>query len=184
MKSIGALASFRAAFERPQLKPTIILSVSTVTLITWKYFFSPQFYVEQISGRFVWFADPLATAAVYHFLGTLLLMGVIPALIVKCVFREKLADYGVRFGDRLRTPRSFLVCAPVIVLLAYFAAHNPSFWKEYPINRHAGASPQTFALHALTYLLFYFGWEFQFRGFMQHGLQDSMGTGQRAVWCR
>ncbi len=77
----------------------------------------------------------------------------------------------------MRTVRSLLVAVPIIVLIAYFAARNPSFWKEYPINRHAGASPQTFALHALTYLMFYLGWEFQFRGFMQHGLQESMGLG-------
>jgi uncharacterized protein len=176
MKPNGILASLRAAVERPQLKPTVILSVSTVTLITWKCFASPQYYLEALSSRFVWFSDPVATAAIYNFLGTLLLMGLIPALIVKFVFREKLADYGVRFGDRLRTPRSILICAPVIVAIAWFAARNPSFWNEYPINHHAGVSPQAFALHAATYLLFYLGWEFQFRGFMQHGLQESMGT--------
>jgi membrane protease YdiL (CAAX protease family) len=32
-----------------------------------------------------------------------------------------------------------------------------------------------FGLHAAAYLLFYLGWEFQFRGFMQHGLRETMG---------
>jgi uncharacterized protein len=164
-----------------RFKPMIILAVSTVVMITWRCFFSPQYYLEQLSGRFVWFADPVATAAVYSFLGALLLMGVVPALIVKLVFREKLADYGVRFGDRVRTVRSFLICAPIFVLVAYLAARNPTFWKEYPINRHAGVSMQTFALHALTYLMYYVGWEFLFRGFMQHGLQESMGAAN-AIW--
>jgi uncharacterized protein len=176
MERTGNLVSVRASFERGQLKPAIILSTSTVSLITWKYFASPQYYLQELSGRFVWFSDPTATAAVYSFLGALLLMGVIPALIVKYVFHENLADYGVRLGDRLRTPRSLLVCAPVIVLIAYFSAQIPSFWKEYPLNHHAGVSPMTFAWHTLTYLLFYLGWEFQFRGFMQHGLQESMGV--------
>ncbi len=177
MKATTAADSFRTAFEGWQIKPTIILSVSTVTLITWKCFASPQYYLEQLSDRFVWFSDPQATAAAYNFLGALLLMGVVPALIVKFVFRESLADYGVRFGDRMRTLRSMVVAAPLIALIAYLTARNPSFWNEYPINRHAGVSPQTFALHALTYVLFYLGWEFQFRGFMQHGLQGSMGLG-------
>jgi membrane protease YdiL (CAAX protease family) len=177
MKATIASDSFRTAFQGWQIKPTVILSVSTVTLITWKCFASPQYYLEQLSDRFVWFSDPQATAAAYNFLGALVLMGVIPALIVKFVFKESLADYGVCFGNRVRTVRSFLVAAPVIALISYFAARNPSFWKEYPINHHAGASPQAFVLHALAYLMFYLGWEFQFRGFMQHGLQDSMGVG-------
>ena len=177
MKATPVDDSFRSILAGWRLKPTTILLVSTITLITWKCFASTQYYLEQLSDRFVWFSDPQATAAVYHFLGTLLLLGVVPALIVKFVFKESLAEYGVRFGDPVRTVRSFLVAVPIIALVSYGVAHNSSFWKEYPINRHAGASPQTFALHVLSYLMFYLGWEFHFRGFMQRGLQDSMGLG-------
>ena len=177
MKATIASDSFRNVLQGCQIKPTVILSVSTVTLITWKCLASPQYYLEQVSDRFVWFSDPQATAAAYSFLGALLLLGVVPALIVKFVFRENLADYGVRWGNRARTVRSILVALPIITLISYLSARNPSFWKEYPINHNAGASPQTFVLHAMAYLLFYLGWEFQFRGFMQHGLQESMGVG-------
>jgi uncharacterized protein len=176
MKLTMTSVSFRDTIQGVQIKPVVILSVSTLTLITWKCFASPQFYFESLAGRFVLCSDSQMTAAVCNFLGALLLMGVLPALIVKFVFREKLSDYGVCLGDRVRTVRSFLVCAPGITLIAYLAARNPSFWKEYPINHNAGSSPQMFALHALTYLMYYIGWEFQFRGFMQHGLQASMGT--------
>jgi membrane protease YdiL (CAAX protease family) len=175
MRATAAPNSVRAALEGWEVKPSIILSVSTVTLITWKCFGSPQYYLEQLSDRFVWFSDPLATAAVYHFLAALLLMAVVPALIVKFVFKENLAEYGVRFGNPVRTIRSFLVALPIIVTISYFSARSPALWKEYPINRHAGVSQAAFALHALSYLMFYMGWEFQFRGFMQRGLQDSMG---------
>jgi uncharacterized protein len=176
MKPAVASFSFRALIQGKQIKPTVIVLVSTLTLITWKCFASPQFYLEQLSDRFVWFSDRNATAAVYNFLGSLLLLGLLPALTVKLALRENLADYGVRLGDRLRTVRSFLICAPIIVLIAYITARCPSFWKEYPINRNVGLSPQGFALHALSYLLFYLGWEFQFRGFIQCGLEESMGA--------
>ena len=119
-----ASASFRAAPPGWQIKPTVILLTSTVTLVTWKCFASPQYYLQQLSDRFVWFSDPQATAAAYSFLGALLLMGVLPAMIVKLVFREKLADYGVRLGDGVRTLRSILICAPGIVLIAYLAANR------------------------------------------------------------
>jgi len=32
-----------------------------------------------------------------------------------------------------------------------------------------------FAIHAATYLLFYLGWEFHFRGFLQMGIRDKLG---------
>jgi uncharacterized protein len=171
-----ASPSAQAAYPQWQVKPTVILLVSTVTIVSWKCFGSPQFYLDQLSDKFVWFCDPQATAAIYSFLGALLLMGVLPALIVKFVFRENLADYGLRLGIRRRTVRSFLICAPFVAAIAYFSAQMPAIWKEYPINRHANVSTQMFALHALSYFLFYLGWEFQFRGFMQHGLEESMGA--------
>ncbi len=166
-----------AAFQGRQLKPTVILLVSSVTLITWKYFASPQ-YLEQLARRCGGFADPQAAGAIGSFAGALLLLGLLPALIVKLVFREKLADYGVRLGDRTRTVRSFLICAPILLLIAYLSAGNASLGIEYPVNHNhlVRDSGWGFALHALTYLLFYLGWEFQFRGFMQHGLEDSMGA--------
>lgn len=176
MKLTLASVPFRHALQDVQVKPIVILSVSTLTLITWKCFASPQFYFEQLRDRFVLFSDPQATAAVYSFTSALLLMGVLPALIVKFVFHERLADYGVCLGNRVRTVRSLLVYAPGMVLIAYLSSRDPSFWKEYPINHNAGASPMAFGLHALAYLMFYVGWEFQFRGFMQHGLRPSMGA--------
>jgi membrane protease YdiL (CAAX protease family) len=45
----------------------------------------------------------------------------------------------------------------------------------YPINPSAGDSAAAFALHCATYLLFYVGWEFHFRGFLQGTLRETMG---------
>ena len=46
---------------------------------------------------------------------------------------------------------------------------------HYPINPSAGKSPAMFTIHAATYLVFYAGWEFHFRGFLQVGLRDRIG---------
>ena len=52
-----------AAFQGRQLKPTVILLVSSVTLITWKCFASPQ-YLEQLARRCGGFSDPQAAGAI------------------------------------------------------------------------------------------------------------------------
>ena len=113
-----------AMLRGSQLKPTVILFVSPLLMLTWKYFGSPEYYhaLRRLWPRLVLFGDSEATAAVYSFAVCFFLLGVVPALIVKLVFRERLADYGVRLGDRARAVRSFLMLAPVFVLVAYLSS--------------------------------------------------------------
>ena len=112
--------------------------------------------------------------------GAFVLFGLIPLGLVKFGFRENLADYGFRLGDRRKTLRSFLFMAPVIVGVAIVTGFNPNFFDVYPFNpalrpHNAHVSPSIFAVNAVLYLGYYFGWEFLFRGFLQHGLRESCG---------
>jgi membrane protease YdiL (CAAX protease family) len=175
MRQPQFLESALGAWRGEQRKPTIVLLVSTLTLVTWRCYFWHDYYREHLAGRFDLNGDPRLTAAVYSFVGALVLLGIVPALTVKLILREKLSDYGVQLGDRVRTVRSFLLFAPVMVVLSYFASQTPDYQAFYPVNKSACLSGSMFALHAATYFLFYLGWEFQFRGFMQFGLRESMG---------
>ena len=163
------------AFRGEKFKPTLILLVSPLILTTWKYYGSPAFYLDVLQPRLGFCVDPQATAAIYSFLACFVLMGGLPALIVKLVFHERLADYGVQWGNRLLTLRSFLILAPIFVLSAYVGSKDPAFLEQYPVNKNAGVSPGMFAVHAAGYFTFYVGWEFYFRGFMQFGLRRAMG---------
>ena len=171
-----------------QRKPTVILLTSTVLMLTWRCFGSTEFYLSQVSPRLALHDDPAAGAGLYYFGSCFVLLGVVPALIVKLLFRESLADYGVQLGDRVRTIVTLLAFAPIMVLLAYLSSRDPAFLAEdpaildvYPINKSAGASPGMFGFHAFTYVLFYLGWEFHFRGFLQFGLRDKLGAAN-ALW--
>ncbi len=166
----------RNAFRGDQLKPTVVLLSSTLLMLIWWYAGSPEFYRNWLSERLVLCYDPDTAAAVYHFGACLLLLGAVPLLIVKLVLGERLADYGIQWGDRVRTVRSFLLLAPGCVLAGYLASRDPATRQLYPINASAGNSPAMFALHACSYLMFYLGWEFHFRGFLQFGLREKLGT--------
>ncbi|MHC4180166.1 MAG: hypothetical protein ACYSWU_21895, partial [Planctomycetota bacterium] len=166
----------RDAFRGGQLKPGVILFSSTLLMLGWWYVGRPEFYRERLSAWPVVGNDLDATAAAYSFGACLLLLGAVPVLIVKLVFRERLADYGVQLGNRVRTVRSFLILAPGCVLAAYLASCDPATRDVYPINRNQDMSAGVFALHACTYLMFYVGWEFHFRGFLQFGLRAKRGT--------
>ena len=113
------------------------------------------------------------------------LMGVFPMLIVKFVFREKLSDYGVGWGDRTRTIRSFLTFAPLLLALGWASGLGDAgraFYTVYPYNPAAGVSWNALILHTVSYFcLYYFAWEFMFRGFLLRGLAPTVGF-STAVW--
>jgi membrane protease YdiL (CAAX protease family) len=171
-----------SAFRGEQFKPTVILAVSPFLMVAWRYFGDPKWLAGAIPDACVLFSDGLssnearqASGAVYSFLIGFALLGLLPALIVRFAFRERLSDFGVRIGNKSRTWRAILVLCPCFVLAGYLAAGDPAVRGHYPINPSAGKSPAMFAIHAATYLLFYIGWEFQFRGFLQVGIRDRIG---------
>lgn len=164
------------AFSGDQFKPTVILFSAPVLMLTWRYFGSLEFYLQRIAPFFAPQSDPTAGATAYYFISCFILFAIVPALIVKLLFRENLSDYGVQLGDRRILFRSMILSLPIIAVLAYLSSKSPEILKEYPIYRNAGKSPGTFGSHALTYFLFYIGWEFYFRGFMQCGLQEKLGA--------
>jgi membrane protease YdiL (CAAX protease family) len=102
----------------------------------------------------------------------LLLLGAIPALIVTCLFRESLADYGVCGGDLRKAAWVLLILLPVCLVAAYVGTRDPRLREFYPLNPSAD---RAFALHSILFLCFYAGWEFHFRGFLQNGLRASLG---------
>lgn len=113
------------------------------------------------------------------------LMGVFPMLIVKFVFREKLSDYGVGWGERTRTIRSFLMLAPILFAVGWASGVGDAgraFYIVYPYNPAAGVSWTTLILHTVSYFcLYYFAWEFMFRGFLLRGLAPTVGF-STSVW--
>ena len=153
-------------------KPVVILLYTVVAATAWRYFAFPDLGMEPTLSDFWLGATPFFAAFV--------LFGLIPMGIIKWGFREQLVDYGLQLGNTHRTVRSFLLAAPLIVVIAIFTGHNPAFYDVYPLNEtlrqpHTTIDISLFGTHAMCYLGYYFGWEFMFRGFIQHGLSERCG---------
>jgi len=175
MHRFDSSISLSGLFSGSYRKPTVILLLVPVLLTVFKYYGSTSFYLESIVPLLPEMTDPRLYAALYTFFASFLLMGILPALIVKFVFGETLAQYGVQIGDARFGWKAFLVIAPVMLLATWPSSNMSDFLAEYPLYPGAGNSPQQFAAHAFSYLFFYLGWEFFFRGFMQYGLRESLG---------
>ncbi len=172
-----------------QRKPLVVLIYVTIACSLWKCLdipvpVSPDVSTTEtlsIRSSAFWLGEQKLIAA-------FLLFGLMPLLIVKVGFREKLSEHGLRLGVKKLTLRSFLIMAPAVVLIAIATGHQAAFFDIYPFNeqlRSVGKFATAhgsqdiplslFAVHACLYLGYYFGWEFLFRGFLQHGLSERTG---------
>lgn len=170
-KSRRSARHLRAIRARQYQATTILLS-STLLMITWKYFGSVEFYQQYLANLLPIFEDVGSSAAAYTFLALFVLLAVVPAMIVKFLFRQSLADYGICLGNKIRTTRLLVILVPVFLLTAYIGAGDPAMREHYPIDGNAG---QAFPRHTLLSLCYFIGWEFHFRGYLQFGLRKSFG---------
>lgn len=162
-----------------QIKPVITILYVVIAASLWKYTSLPLAGFEQNWPVLFWMGS-------YKLLAAFLLFGLIPMGIVRWVFKESLCDYGLRLGVTKFTFRSFLIMAPFVVLIAILTGRQEAFYAVYPFNEairpeNTSLSHAAFALHALIYLGYYFGWEFLFRGFLQHGLSERCGLATAIV---
>lgn len=167
--------SLSGLFSGDYKKPTIILLLTPFILTTFKYYGAKAFYLSDLALHFALFGDAQLTAELYTFFCAFVLLGLIPLFIIKLVFREPLATYGLQLGNWRFGLKAFLVLAPIMIAATYPSSKAPEFIAEYPLFKGASSSPSMFLAHAGSYLLFYIGWETYFRGFMQFGLRRALG---------
>ncbi|MCX7984604.1 MAG: CPBP family intramembrane metalloprotease [Bacteroidetes bacterium] len=174
MRVFREVLSIQKIFRGQEQNSTVILLLSPLLIVTWRYFCSPLYYSTHIALHDQSHATTLF-AATYSFLTAFLMFGLIPVLIISLLFRESLKEYGFQVGDWKYGILTVGVLVPLFIVLSYFSAQNPEFVKEYPINRSACTCSTAFLLHSFLYLLYYIGYEILMRGFIQCGLRKYFG---------
>ncbi len=186
---VGGANGFRQAALPPRRRAgVIILCVLSISLL---YFLvgSPNFYEKYLGsytekGSFGFLAPSL-----YHFAVTLVLFFLLPAAIIKNLLKEELPAFGWRLGDRKAALLTLSWGIPLVVLLGYLSSLNPEFRLQYPlfISRLdsfplRGQNITVFILYQFTYIFYYVGWEFFFRGFALFGLRGEIGTAPALIF--
>ena len=102
--------------------------------------------------------------------------GLIPALCIKLVLKERFADHGLRF---VREPKVWLLYAAMVAVvlpLAYVASTTPAFLRTYPKYPGAGNSLSELLLWEVAYGFQFLMLEFFFRGFFVFALARYIGS--------
>ncbi|MDP8254199.1 MAG: type II CAAX endopeptidase family protein [Candidatus Alcyoniella australis] len=152
----------------------IVLIYAALAMTPFAYQCSRSFFLEHWGEAFAPRAA-LWYAALWHHSWVLLLFGLIPLAIVKLGFKLRLADFGVRLGD-WKFGLAFLAIWVVLMLPGtYVNSMQPEFTAEYPLVNMHEAGIGLWLLWSLLYLVYYVGWEFFFRGFIQFSVERAAG---------
>lgn len=153
----------------------IFISVGVLQTISYYYtsrrFFRNNFYYTIFSG------DELVKLweYLYWFLGDFFTFFLLPVLIILFLLKNKLPDYGVRFGDikfGLKLSAIFLV---FMIPLLWMVSSTPAFAAKYPHLEQAKFNWSILLVYEMGMFAYMFAWEFIWRGFMLFGLKEKFG---------
>ncbi len=159
-------------------RKTVVILISVTVLYTiYHYQCSSDFFMIHFGTQLL-FKDAQALSIYYQWGMALLILGIIPALIVKFIFSERLIDYGVSFKRPLIAIFITLLGVAFVTPLVYFGARNPGLKAFYPLIQNSGDSVSLFLKSAIFNFLYYIGYEFCFRGLLFMGIKDDIGDWQ------
>lgn len=158
-------------------RKTIIILLATPVLLTiYRYYGLPVFYDSNLAS---YFSESILSGFYrdfFNFLVAFILLMLIPILIIKLVFKEKLSDYGFKRGDLKFGLWSVAISLPLAVLSVWLSSRQSDFQKEYSAFKTNPLSVKTFIIYAAAFFLYYLAFEFFFRGFMLQGLRPAFGA--------
>ena len=153
----------------------IFMSVAIITFISIS-FSSPNVYydifghdpVSEIDSRFI--------SRIYWFLMDGTLMFLLPVLSIKFIFKEKLSEFGIRWGDYKFGLTTLVIFLIFMIPILWIVSGSEVFTKTYPQGgSEVRNSIGIFLLYELCILIYMLGWEFFWRGYMLFGLKSKFG---------
>jgi membrane protease YdiL (CAAX protease family) len=156
------------------------LSVIMITIVLFLIHFlwgSERFFRNRVSPHLKMndHINNQAFGIFYKRLTALLLWGFIPLIVAKGLYRQGVRSYGLSFGYG-RLPFFFITPVLIMTFLTMFCfSRKKNIYLRYPEVEGAFISRIYFIISSLTYVLYLFGYECLFRGFLLFGLRKSLG---------
>lgn len=171
-KELKALSAIIKILDK---KVVIILTAAAILqTISWYYtsrsYFHMNFYNELSSFSSVYLLEFF-----YWYLGDFIVYFVIPFLIVKLIFKERLIDYGITVGDFNAGIKISIAFILAMLPFIWLLTSQQSFSLTYPLLYQARDSWKIFFIYEVGLVFYLFAWEFIWRGFMLFGLKGKFG---------
>jgi len=168
--------TIRELWAQRDSKLLIVLGIAPVLYMV--YFYAGQ------SAFFSWLFRPRlgvtqlqAASVAYRYGLALIVLGLMPVLVIKLSFRDRLSDYGLGLHEVKYNLRFVLLGLLVVVPLMYLSSRRPEYRNLAPQIASARGSVPVFLVSSGLYLLYYVGYEVFFRGFLLFGIERRLGAG-------
>lgn len=149
-------------FPAMDWKSAVILTLGVLLLLLVHYTHFP--WVHERYRLFAWFGF------------NVVMLLIVPLLVIRFVFKERLADYGFQIGDARLWGKYLGLFLLVFIPCALIASRLPEFANYYPRYHYARENPLLLIPSSLGWLAYFAAWEFFFRGFMTMGLGKRLGA--------
>lgn len=178
--------------RQPDTKTMLVLLTVAVCLTIQNYSQSPDRLVPLVertasltgwpdaetvvSHLYQWSSDPL-TRLTWWGITVILTYTVLPLLVIRYVFRERLRDYGLKLHGMFAGWRVYLLFVAVMIPLVAVCSADAGFQRTYPflpVDSAAELYPGLLRWE-LLYAVQFVALEFFFRGFLVHGTKLRFG---------
>ncbi len=116
---------------------------------------------------------------IWQFFMAFLLFLIVPMLLIKYYFKEDQKGYGWQWGDKKFNLIWTLI--GITILPAFFFLTDPALAREYPLTKLVKGNLSLFIAFNLMYFIYYIGYEFIYRAYLQFGLKGTDQLGKRGL---
>jgi len=159
-------------------KKTVLTIIWVTLIITLYFYFGIQdFFENAFSGYLNSQNEIVYYKYIYHNFMAFFFFFVLSIPFVKFVLKQKLIDTGLRFKEKKLSLNIMLLALIITPLLSLSALTDTGMTTMYPLG---GAliykNAAYFLLYYLSYVAYYFGWEYLFRGLALFKISDKYGA--------
>ena len=100
---------------------------------------------------------------------------IIPVAILVLVFKRKPAEIGLGLGDGKFAGIALLAYIPIIAIGTWIVSNSGEFQASYPHFRGAADDWTLLLVYEISYIAYWIGWEYLWRGFVLFGTAHTFG---------
>ncbi len=157
-------------------KKVVVILISVVVFQTISYYFTSRlFFRVNFSSLFDYSTLLPFLEYIYWLIGDFICFFLLPFLIIRFLFKEKLNIYGCSVFN-LHFDRKFFICLSIVlIILSWIISSIEPFTYLHPYLFQAKIKWSIFIVYELLMLIYIFSWEFVWRGYMLFGLEEKFG---------
>lgn len=152
----------------------VFLAVAMLQTISW-YYTSRMFFRINFFNQFNYSENVYLIEYLYWFIGDFIVFFVLGSAIIKIFLKENISNYGLTTGYFSVGIKFTIIFLIIMIPIIWVVSSLPEFAETYPQLKAARETWTTFFIFESGMLIYMFGWEFLWRGFMLFGLEKKFG---------